>query len=199
MPAQRTSEATSHLRAELVGHAAAIARRDGAAALTMRALAHEAGCSLGLIYKVFADREEIVAELIAVELDDLSAQFAAWLADTANHSVGENLDRYAAILLDSPVPPLIHSVIMNGREPEERIDSAARHPAFIASLDAAVADYLRLEQQRGRVRADVDAAAFGFLITGAVHNLVTAGDAYPRPSRPELTKILGNLARSITA
>ena len=42
------------------------------------------------------------------------------------------------------------------------------------------------------------AITFGFLITGAVHNLVTAGDAYPRPSRPELATILGNLARSIT-
>ena len=46
------------LRSDLVQVAQRIVARDGAAALTMRALAAEAGCAVGLPYKVFASRDE---------------------------------------------------------------------------------------------------------------------------------------------
>lgn len=197
MPAPRSTEATSRLRADLLGHARTLVRRDGPSALTMRALAQEAGCSVGLAYKVFADREEIVIELIRLELDDLVERFDEWLAESATHSVAANLDRYATILLDSPAAGLVHAELMGARVVDDRLAAATRDSAFIASLHTAVPDYLRLEQRRGRVRAEVDADAFGFLITGAIHNLIAAGGAYPRPSRAEVTAILDRIARTI--
>ncbi|MEU8248980.1 hypothetical protein [Nonomuraea sp. NPDC048916] len=55
-----------------------------------------------------------------------------------------------------------------------------------------------LAQQRlGRVSAEVDARAYGFLITGAVHNLVVAGEAYPRPGRDELERMPAAVARHL--
>nr|WP_246301342.1 TetR/AcrR family transcriptional regulator [Microbacterium immunditiarum] len=182
----------------MLGHARTLVRRDGPSALTMRALAQEAGCSVGLAYKVFADREEIVIELITLELDDLVEQFDEWLAETAQHSVSANLDRYATILLDSPTAGLVHAELMDARIVDVRLAAATRDSAFLASLHTTVPDYLRLEQRRGRVRADVDADAFGFLITSAIHNLIAAGSAYPRPTRAELTAILDRVAQTIT-
>ncbi len=197
MPAPRSTEATSQLRTELLGHARTLVRRDGPAALTMRALAQEAGCAVGLPYKVFADREEIVIELITIELDELVEQFDEWRAESAQHSVSANLDRYATILLESPTAGLVHAELMEARVVDDRLAAATRDSAFIASLHTAVPDYLRLEQRRGRVRAEVDADAFGFLITGAIHNLIASGGAYPRPSRAELTAILDRVAQTI--
>jgi hypothetical protein len=40
------------------------------------------------------------------------------------------------------------------------------------------------------VAADVDEGAFGFLLAGAVHNLVVSGPAYPRLSRRQLRQRL---------
>lgn len=199
MPAPRTSEATSRLRADLIGHARTIVRRDGASALTMRALAREANCSVGLPYRVFADREEIVLEVAALELEDLARAFAAWLDDSANHTVATNLDRYAAILLDSPTPALMHTEMLDGSEIGPRVQAAARDSDFLGALGRSATEYIRLEHERGRIRADIDAEAFGFLITGAVHNLVAAGPGYPRPTRAELTVLLDRIARTIAA
>jgi AcrR family transcriptional regulator len=198
VPAPRSTEATSRLRADLLGHARTLVRRDGPSALTMRALAQEADCAVGLPYKVFADREEIVIELIKLELDDLVAQFDEWLAGSEQHSVAANLDRYATILLESPAAALVHAELMDARVVDDRLAAATRDSAFIASLHTAVPEYLRLEQRRGRVRTDVDAEAFGFLITGAIHNLIAAGSVYPRPSRAELSAILEHIAQTIT-
>lgn len=199
MPAARTSAQTLRLRDDLIGHARTIVRRDGAAALTMRALAREAGCSVGLPYKVFTDREEIVLEVATRELAELAHAFAAWLDDSANHSVAANLDRYAGILLDSPTPALMHAESLDDKDIGPRVQTAARDTDFLGSLGRSATEYIRLEHDRGRIDPAVDADAFGFLITGAVHNLVAAGPGYPRPSRNQLTVLLERIARAIAA
>ena len=51
-PPRRTPETTEALRTSLVAHALRLVEREGAPALTMRALAAEAGCAVGLPYKV---------------------------------------------------------------------------------------------------------------------------------------------------
>jgi hypothetical protein len=50
-PAKRSAENTDQLRASPIQHARRLVNRDGAAVLTMRALAVEAGCAVGLLYK----------------------------------------------------------------------------------------------------------------------------------------------------
>ena len=63
-PPKRKPETTEQLRASLVADTLRVIARDGAAALTMRALAAEAGCAVGLPYKVFTDRHELVGEIV---------------------------------------------------------------------------------------------------------------------------------------
>ena len=83
-PARRTREATEQLRASLIEHARQIVARDGASALTMRTLAAQAGCAVGLPYKVFADRQELLMEI-------LRAQFAGLQTSS------EELDRKSVV------------------------------------------------------------------------------------------------------
>ena len=96
MPPRRSSEATATLRGVLVEHARQLVQREGPQALTMRALAEEAGCSIGLPYTVFASREELVAELVRVEFTRLLTRLDAWANEAGEHTVAQNLVRYRA-------------------------------------------------------------------------------------------------------
>lgn len=197
MAVRRSPEETDRLRKNLLRHARTLVHRNGAEALTMRTLAREAGCAVGLPYKVFADREEIVTELIGMELDEFSADLTDWLEQSEAHTVAENLDRYSSIVLNSRLTALFHA--SGGvRVPLAKTEGLTEQTStVVASLDSIAVEYLRREQQRGRVRGEIDADALGFLIAGAVHNLLWAGDAYRRPTRPELTDLLEKVATAL--
>ena len=197
MTARRTSEEKQGQRELLVSAARRVVRRDGAGALTMRAVAREAGCALGLPYKVFANREELVLDLVAEELGELTSALNAWVRTAGRHSVGGNLYRYARILLDGDVPALLHANKIDDQAFAQRLRDVTAASGLIDSFDSAMAIYLSEEQKLGRIRGDVDTATFGFLVTGALHNLVTAGDLYPRPSARQLRAHLDACAAAL--
>jgi AcrR family transcriptional regulator len=197
MAVRRTAEATARLRADLVEHARALVRRAGAGGLTMRALASESGCAVGLIYKVFDDREQLVLDVVTLELRDLAAHLERWSESVGSGTVAGNLDRLAGILLDSPTPALVHAEQIALSDLDRRLAERAEDAGFLQILDRAAPTYLAGEQGVGRVRADVDVEAIGFVVTGAVHNLVAAGAGYRRPSRAGLTRHLAEVARLI--
>jgi hypothetical protein len=65
------------------------------------------------------------------------------------------------------------------------------------SLEGGITDYLAAEQKAGRIDGDIDTAAFGFVIAGAIHNLIMSGDAWPRPSSRQLRQRLAAIAAAI--
>ncbi|MFC7547759.1 TetR/AcrR family transcriptional regulator [Plantactinospora sp. GCM10030261] len=181
----------------LVTAAKRIVRRSGAKALTMRALATEAGCAIGLPYKVFMNRDELVLELVAEELVRLSREFRDWVSSAGRGTVGGNLDRFATILLDADSPAVLGVNDIDDVAISARLKRVTSESGLPRAFDAAIGEYLREEQRIGRVRADVDTEAFGFLITGAIHNLVAAGEQYPRPARRTLRSYLQACARTL--
>jgi AcrR family transcriptional regulator len=196
-PARRTSAETEELRTSLLAAARQIIVRDGPAALTMRALATEADCAVGLPYKVFADRHELVGDILHAEFLTLEARFRAMAGRVGTGTVGANLAWLSEVLLDSPAVALAHEVIGDERLAKaftERIHHTGVGPA---AFETAFTDYLAAEQRAGRVDADVDARAFGFLLAGAVHNLMISGEAYPRPTRRRLRQLLAATAAAI--
>ena len=196
---RRDADATASLRASLLRDARRLVERDGPGALTMRALAAEAGRAIGLPYKVFSSREEIVAELVLEEFAGLRAELDRWSGRAGSGTIGRNLAAYAQIMLNRQLP--VWQMV-------SAVDDAALHQAaaakagpsgLLASFDSTVRDYLAAEQRLGRVHADVDVDAFGFVITGAIHNLLVAGPGYPRPSQRRLDEILRAVADRISA
>jgi AcrR family transcriptional regulator len=192
-PPRRTVEDTDELRASLIEVARQLVERDGAAALTMRALAAEAGCAVGLPYKLFASRNELVAELILTEFGRLQESFAALVAQAGTRTVGANLGRYAELLLHSPSIALAHE-IAHDEELTQAVSIRAGESGAVDSVISTVADYLAAEQRLGRVDPEVDVQAFAFVIAGAVHNLLVSGDPYPRPSARTLKRMLAAVA-----
>lgn len=192
-PPRRTAETTEALRTSLVRHALRIVEREGAAALTMRALAAEAGCAVGLPYKVFADRRELVRAMLQVEFARLRAAFDELVERAGTGTVGGNLARLAEALLDSP------AIALSDEVAGDESLTASSHSEFqdsglAAAFDTVVPAYLAAEKRAGRVAPDVDEEAFGFVIVGAVHNLLVSGEGYPRPSRRRLTRLLTAVA-----
>jgi AcrR family transcriptional regulator len=195
--ARRSSETTQELRAALLEHAQRLVNRDGASALTMRALAAEAGVSLGLPYKIFADRREIVDEIVSAELRRFGAAAENFLARAGTSTVGDNLIWFASVVLNSPAAPLAHELHADDQRLESAANAAERTGLSPASLPAVVANYLTVEQRAGRVRDNIDCQAIGFLIAGALHNLLIAGPAWPRPERRLLERYLTATAHAI--
>jgi AcrR family transcriptional regulator len=195
MTLRRTPEETRELRSSLIEHAQRIVKRDGLQALTMRALATASGCSVGLPYKVFASRDELIAEMVELELEWLRDALDAWSATAGTRTVADNLIEYARVMFESERPVVTHG--LGGRALAPVIADLTKKSGLEHSFESTVTDYLRAEQELGRIAAHVDARAYGFLITGAIHNLITAGDAYPRPDPKELRRILRMLARDL--
>jgi AcrR family transcriptional regulator len=196
-PPRRSDETAASLRESLVDHARRIIERDGPDALTMRALATEAGCAVGLPYKVFADRHELVGEIIHAEFLRLGERFEEIAGRVGTGTVGGNLVWLAEALLDSPAVALAPEVMGDEQLAKaftERIHTTGIGPG---GFEAAFGRYLEGEQGAGRVDPDVDVEAFGFLLAGAVHNLMVSGDAYPRPSRRRLRQLMAAVAAAI--
>lgn len=191
---KRDPQATEELRASLLRHARRLIERDGVPALTMRALAAEAGVAVGLPYKVFASREELVAQLAYEEFRRLSAELDRWVKSAGSGTVGGNLVRYARILLDSELPVWTLLGEVGDASLREASAEMAQPAGLVDSFEAAVPAYLAAERGLGRIAPDVDVAAFGFLITGAIHNLIIAPARFPRPSREKLDRMLVGIA-----
>jgi AcrR family transcriptional regulator len=162
----------------------------------MRSLAAEAGCSVGLPYKVFADRAELVAEVIGAELARLRAELDALVATAGTRTVGANLARWASLLLGTPALSLAEEVDDVARQ-AHAIEVAAGRTGIVPALEQSVVEYLRAEQRLGRVAGGVDTRAFGFLIAGAVHNLIVSGERYPRPTADQLSRMLRSVAATL--
>jgi AcrR family transcriptional regulator len=193
-PPRRSPATTAELRASLVDHAARLVAREGAAALTMRALAAEAGCAVGLPYKVFADRRELVAEVIHAEFAQLRSIVDELTARVGTATVAGNLAWFADRLLGSPAVALAQETFRDDllmKTVTARIHSSGAGPA---SFEAIISGYLAAEKGAGRVDGSVDEQAFGFVLAGTLHNLVVSGEGYPRPSKRQLRQVLDAVA-----
>jgi len=193
-PPRRTAETTDALRLSLIDHARTLIAREGASGLTMRALATEAGCAVGLPYKVFADRHDLVVEICTEEFGRLAAAFEELVGRAGTETVGANLTHFAELLLESPAVALareIHADQHLGSAITSRVHETGVGPA---TIQLTIARYLAAEKDEGRVDPTVDEDAIAFLDAGAVHNLIASGDAWPRLTAEELHRRLDALA-----
>jgi AcrR family transcriptional regulator len=187
-PVRRPDSATEELRASLVEHARRIVSRDGRDALTMRALAVEAGCATGLPYKVFSDRRELVAAVLRAEMDRLAEASADLQRRAGTGALAANVSWFAEVLLDSPAVVLVPEVMGDHRLSQAFTVDAHHRGTSPAVFETAIATYLASEQRAGRIKADADTAAFAFVLAGALHNLVMSGPTWPRPTRAQLRR-----------
>src|SRR5919109_3608253 len=122
----------------------------------------------------------------------LKAAFEELVAAAGTGTVGANLGRYAGLLRGSPGVALAHGIhgITLDDEASRAIGARAGETGVVDAVATTVADYLAAEKRLGRVGPDVDEVAFGFVIAGAVHNLLVSGDPYPKPTLAQVKQML---------
>ncbi|MDQ3432540.1 MAG: TetR/AcrR family transcriptional regulator [Actinomycetota bacterium] len=182
------------MREGLIESAARLVRRDGATALTMRALAAEAGCAVGLPYKLFANREALVSQLLDRQFRMVREAMDAVVAAAGEATVADNLASFADALLGAEVEVIRLAGDLHGDLVGAPLERAATGSGFIVALASTVPDYVRAEKRAGRIDDEVDEETIGFLVTGALHNLVVSGPGYPRPDAAEIRRHLAHLA-----
>jgi AcrR family transcriptional regulator len=185
VPVNAPQTARARARAELTAAIKDVARRhlaeEGAAALSLRAVARELGMASSAVYRYFASRDELLTALIVDSYDSLGAYVEA--ADAAGVTAdGDDLAerwleacravrRWAldnpqeyALIYGSPVPGY--------RAPQDTIGPATRAPAVMAA---------------------------GLRVAAAQGLFAAAGPAPPGPGGPPLVPLPPGLAADMEA
>lgn len=183
------------LRADLLTHAQAVIVRDGVDGLTMRALAVEAGTAVGLSYKAFSSREELLWELTWRSLTALAQQLDDWAARPGGE-LTDRLMEFSDLHFASVAPVLVHYFTQGPRGEElfrEAVDAGVTR-----SWPAIMTEFLLTRQRDGDVRIGVDVEAFGFIFPAAIHYVLATEEPFLAPDRPTLARYIGGVVAQIT-
>ncbi|MEW2579423.1 TetR family transcriptional regulator [Streptomyces syringium] len=160
------------LRERLFAAAERVVARDGAAALTSRAITAEADCAKGVLHTHFAGLDEFVAELVLDRFARSARQAEALEAKVGQAAVADNLRDVVLALIDA-LPPAVVGLAMTrpaaALRTREGFQSGA--PAFDAIQQAFTA-YLEAERRGGRLPADADPATLALALVGTTHHLL---------------------------
>ncbi|MGR4878276.1 TetR family transcriptional regulator [Streptomyces sp. LARHCF249] len=188
------------LRERLFAAAERVVARDGAAALTSRAITAEADCGKGVLHAHFAGLDEFVAELVLDRFARSARRAAALEAKVGQDAVAANLQEVVLGLLES-LPPAVVGLAMTrpGAALHTREGFEAGAPAFDA-IQRAFTVYLEAEQRGGRLPADADAATIALALVGTVHHLLMTrvpgrGEEPQATTRRLLAVLLGSAGR----
>ena len=194
MPPPRPATDIDALRAALLGHARTVIARDGVDGLTMRALAGEAGVAVGMSYKAFTSRDELLRELTWVSLRELAAGIEDW-AVRPDGQLADRLMEFADLQAASDAPALVRhlSQLPGG----EKILREAVEAGITRSWATVMQGFLRDRQCDGTVREDVDVEAFGFLLTAALHYVLVTDEPFSAPDRATLARYVAAVADQI--
>jgi AcrR family transcriptional regulator len=182
------------LRASLLAHARAVIARDGVEGLTMRALAAEAGTAVGLSYKAFASRDELLWELTWTSIVELTRQLDEWVSRPGG-ALPDRLMDFSDLHFASMAPMLVDHLARGPRA--EALFNATVEAGLHRSWAALMTEFLRNRQRAGEVRDDVDVEAFGFIITAAMHHVLVTEKPFITPDRPTLARYIAGVAAQI--
>ncbi|MGA5411833.1 TetR/AcrR family transcriptional regulator [Streptomyces lavendulocolor] len=160
------------LRERLFAAAERVVARDGAAALTSRAVTEEADCGKGVLHTHFAGLDEFVAELVLDRFARSAREAEQLDGRVGRGGVADNLRDVVLTLLDS-LPPGVVGLAMTRPVAALRTREGFRSgaPAFDAIQHSFTA-YLRAEQHLGRLAPGADAATIALALVGTVHHLL---------------------------
>ncbi|WP_020388667.1 TetR/AcrR family transcriptional regulator [Kribbella catacumbae] len=183
------------LRTNLLEHARAVIARDGLERLTMRALAAEAGSAVGLSYKAFSSRDELVWELTLASMVELTQQLDDWVTRPGG-ALADRLMEFSDLHFASLAPVLVDHITRGPRR--EELFRTAADAGLTRSWAALMTEFLKTRQRAGDVRGDVDVEAFAFIITAAMHHVLVTEKPFTTPDRPTLARHIAGVAAQIT-
>ncbi|MEV3856429.1 TetR/AcrR family transcriptional regulator [Streptomyces sp. NPDC050095] len=183
-----TGVALRDVRTQLFDAAERVLLRDGAAALTSRAVTTEAGCAKGVLHRHFTDFDAFLAELVL----DRVARTDTLLA-TRNSGAVVDLLTDALVGLFTPVAVAMVGLITFRDGLRARLRAAGQPGIPILTQGGtAISARLRAERDAGRLAPGTDVDTLALTLIGTGH-LLYAGRFDGRPERAEVRKVVSSV------
>ncbi|GAA2985587.1 TetR/AcrR family transcriptional regulator [Streptosporangium longisporum] len=176
-------------RAQLFDAAERVLLRDGANALTSRAVTTEAGCAKGVLHRHFTDFDAFLAELVLDRVGRMDDRTAALRESTGTGTVAGNLTGALMSLFESAALAFVGLIAARD---ELRARLRRDLPAGVPVLTEAaimIASYLAAERDLGRIAPDADVDTLSAMLIGTTHLLYAGHDATP-PETGAVAKIV---------
>ena len=163
---------SQNLRDHLIATARDMIEERGTASMTTRDIAREAQVADGVLYNYFADKEELIARATLMYVEGVMRN-AGPPPEAGVGPLEENLrmhiDRALRIL--TRILPVFAGLLA---EPKTigRFHEIVGADTGEWALPAAIGEYLRSEQQLGRIDRDANVGAAATMLIGACHDLV---------------------------
>jgi AcrR family transcriptional regulator len=191
-----TGVALRDARKQLFDAAERIVLRDGASALTSRAVTAEAGVAKGVLHRHFADFDAFLADFVMDRIDRMDSEAAALVSSAGTGAVVDNLAEALTTLFESVAVAIVSLITF-------RDDFRARlretWPAGVPVLTEAVimiSSYLTVERALGRIADDADVEVLAPTLIGAAH-LLFADRQGPRPDAAAVRRIVTTVIGSV--
>jgi AcrR family transcriptional regulator len=185
--------AIPELREQLFSATERVLARDGAGALTGRAITREAGCATGLLYNHFGDLDDFLTEFITDRMRSVAKSNETLLAQIGTGTVEANLVGFA---LSRFTPRMLHAVTLALARPgmigKLRSTRSAERPP-LGGAEATLVRYLTGERERGRIHAQSDPDALALALIGAIHHLLLTRPAGEPAPDQQIRRLVGEL------
>lgn len=168
------------LPAHLIATAERLIARHGAAGLTVRAIAKEAGVADGVLYNHFADKEELIARALLAHVRTVERSLPALPDGSGEGDLETGLRAYVdyGVALHLAILPAFAGllaqpgVLARFAELGGGPGLLQKHAEGPEGLRGALTRYLRAGQAAGKVAARADAEAAATMVVGACHELI---------------------------
>jgi AcrR family transcriptional regulator len=164
-PGEEARQARARRRSEqLLGAAARLMERDGSQAVSMQAVAAEAGVSVGLIYRYFGGKDELLLAVIVDVLDAFAREVPEAVAAAGDGPVDQLVGAFRAYC--EVIDRHRHAAVLTYRESKSLSDQGRER---IKELEVATSEPLRAVLRRGigageLLDVDVDLVSYDLLL-----------------------------------
>lgn len=183
------------VREQLFSAARRVLLRDGADALTSRAVTTEAGVAKGILHRHFPDFDTFLAALVLARLELLDARSAELRGAAGTSTVQDNLADALTSALDADTLALV-SLIISRRDLLARLRLTTPNGIpLLAETTKMIAAYLTAERGLGRLAIDTDVDHLALILVGATHLLCAQPEGIP-PCADEVREVIATAIKS---
>ncbi|MCX5257457.1 TetR family transcriptional regulator [Streptomyces canus] len=187
-----TGIAIRDVREQLFDAAERILLRDGANALTSRAVTTEAGVAKGVLHRHFEDFDAFLAELVLDRIGRIEARSRALRESAGSGAVVDNLTAALTDLFGTIALRIVGLVIARDALRARLREARGGGVPVLREATAMVAGYLAAERDLGRVPAGTEVDLLAPALIGAAH-LLFADPEGATPGDGEVRRVVATV------
>lgn len=187
-----TGIAIRDVREQLFDAAERILLRDGANALTSRAVTTEAGVAKGVLHRHFEDFDAFLAELVLDRIGRIEDRSRALRESAGTGAVLDNLTAVLTELFGTIALRIVGLVIARDALRARLREARGGGVPVLREATAMVAGYLAAERDLGRVPADAEVDLLAPALIGAAH-LLFADTEGATPGDGEVRRVVATV------